>query len=309
MNQLTLFDYNQLDAETRIITRQRAGEIKTLMRATAENIMQVGEKLLEVQVKLGNGQFDAWLSAEFDWSRRTAYNFIGVFKQFRDRANFAQIDVATSALYLLAAPSTPESAVEEVLARAEAGERITHTEAKAVVAEHKAEESARRPKLTELDFSGADKADLRDDLALATEEADELPRIIRLENPPPAPWEEGDNASATDGDKPDGIDTFQHLTPLPAPDPALPSPAPAVSAPLPPPAPAVPLPAPVISAAPLLISLTVRESGALISAQRGGQPLAMENCALEGIGQRVQALVERIYGGPVIEAATDAQWL
>lgn len=150
MTQLALFNYDQLDAETRIITQQRAGEIKTLMRATAENIMQVGEKLLEVQVKLGNGQFDAWLQAEFDWSRRTAYNFIGVHKQFRGRANFAQMDVATSALYLLAAPSTPESAVDEVLSRAEAGERISHTEAKAIVTEHKAAVAARTPQQTAL---------------------------------------------------------------------------------------------------------------------------------------------------------------
>jgi len=150
MTQLALFNYDQLDAETRIITQQRAGEIKTLMRATAENIMQVGEKLLEVQAKLGNGQFDAWLQAEFDWSRRTAYNFIGVYKQFRGRANFAQMDVATSALYLLAAPSTPDSAVDEVLSRAEAGERISHTEAKAIVAEHKASVAARTPQQTAL---------------------------------------------------------------------------------------------------------------------------------------------------------------
>lgn len=150
MTQLALFNYDQLDAETRIITQQRAGEIKTLMRATAENIMQVGEKLLEVQVKLGNGQFDAWLQAEFDWSRRTAYNFIGVYKQFRGRANFAQMDVATSALYLLAAPSTPDSAVDEVLSRAEAGERISHTEAKAIVAEHKTAIAARTPQQTAL---------------------------------------------------------------------------------------------------------------------------------------------------------------
>ncbi len=143
--QLTLFDYTQLDSETRIVAQQRAGEIKTLMRATAENVMQVGEKLLEVQAKLGNGQFDAWLQAEFDWSRRTAYNFIGVYKQFRGRANFAQMDVATSALYLLAAPSTPASAVDEVLDRAEAGERISHTTAKAIVADHKAAAQAAQP--------------------------------------------------------------------------------------------------------------------------------------------------------------------
>jgi phage N-6-adenine-methyltransferase len=49
-----------------------------------------------------------------------------------------QIDkFAPSALYLLAAPSTPEPAREEAIARAEAGETITHTVSKVIVNEHK----------------------------------------------------------------------------------------------------------------------------------------------------------------------------
>jgi hypothetical protein len=151
--QLVLFDYGTLDSETRIVVQQRTGEIKDLVRTTAENIMQIGEKLLEVQVKLGSGQFDAWLESEFSWSRRTAYNFISVHKQFQGRANFAQMEIATSALYLLAAPSTPAGAVDEALERADKGERISHGMAKEIVAEHKAEEQARTPQAVGLDFS------------------------------------------------------------------------------------------------------------------------------------------------------------
>jgi hypothetical protein len=159
MDQLVLFDYETLDTETRIVVRQRAVEIKDLMSSTAENIMRVGEKLLEVQVKLGNGKFDAWLQAEFDWSRRTAYNFIGVFKEFRGRANFAQIDIATSALYLLSAPSTPESAKQEIIMRAEAGEPISHTTAKAVVEAHRTAEAEITPKQQGLPTAPADEAE------------------------------------------------------------------------------------------------------------------------------------------------------
>lgn len=177
MNQLALFDYQQLDSETRIITQQRAGEIKTLMRSTAEAIMQVGEKLLEVQTRLGNGQFDAWLSAEFDWSRRTAYNFIGVFKEFRGRANFAQMDVATSALYLLAAPSTPAEVRDELLERAEAGERITHGDVKQAVSEAKAR---RQP-------------------ALPTPPEPSGYRVVANPEAGPAPWEQPE---PTDDDLP-----------------------------------------------------------------------------------------------------------
>jgi len=54
--------------------------------------------------RLKHGQFETWLKAES--LEPTAYNFINVYETFAERANLAQIDIATSALYLLAAPST-----------------------------------------------------------------------------------------------------------------------------------------------------------------------------------------------------------
>lgn len=134
--QLVLFDYDTLDAETRIVVKQRTTEIRDLMRNTAENIVRVGEKLVEVRDRLADGQFEAWIGAEFEWSRRTAYNFISVAEQFGAR-DFAQIDIATSALYLLAAPSTPSEVRQELIQRAEAGERITYSQARDTISQHK----------------------------------------------------------------------------------------------------------------------------------------------------------------------------
>ncbi|NCC37075.1 MAG: DUF3102 domain-containing protein, partial [Chloroflexia bacterium] len=135
MQQLAMaFDYEMLDTETRIVVQQRTGEIKGLMRKAAQDIIDIGQKLIDVNGRLPGAQFDAWLSAEFAWSRRTAFNFIGVTRQFGS-ANFALDHVAPSALYLLAAPSTPDEAREEALARAATGEPITHKTAKAIIEE------------------------------------------------------------------------------------------------------------------------------------------------------------------------------
>ena len=41
------FSYDDLDAETRIVARQAASEIKTLMRATAQGVMDIGARLIE----------------------------------------------------------------------------------------------------------------------------------------------------------------------------------------------------------------------------------------------------------------------
>jgi len=138
---VTSFDYEVLEAEQRIVIQQRTGEIKERLRHSAQDIWEIGQKLADVRSRLKHGQFDAWLKAEFGWSRRTAYNFISVYEAFGERANLAQIDIATSALYLLAAPSTPQEVRNEFLQRAKEGETVTHKELRQVIKEEKLQSS------------------------------------------------------------------------------------------------------------------------------------------------------------------------
>ncbi|HEY9668604.1 MAG TPA: DUF3102 domain-containing protein [Coleofasciculaceae cyanobacterium] len=138
---VTSFDYEVLEAEQRIVIQQRTGEIKERLRHSAQDIWEIGQKLADVRSRLKHGQFDAWLKAEFGWSRRTAYNFISVYEAFGERANLAQIDIATSALYLLAAPSTPQEVRNEFLQRAKEGETVTHKELRQVIKEEKSQSS------------------------------------------------------------------------------------------------------------------------------------------------------------------------
>jgi len=129
--------YASLDVETRIVVQQRTSEIKTLMRRTAQDIVDIGQKLIEVKERLGHGVFGAWLPVEFGWSRTTAVRFMRVAEQFKF-ANLANLSIASSALYLLAESSTPESARQEALQRAEQGEHITYRGAQEMVAAQKA---------------------------------------------------------------------------------------------------------------------------------------------------------------------------
>ena len=123
---VTSFDYKALSSKQRTIIQQCTGEIKERLRRTAKDVWEVGQKLVEVRSQLEYGQFDTWLSAEFGWSRRTAYNFINVYEAFSKNTNFAQLNIATSALYKLAAPSTPQAIRQEFLQKAKQGEKITH---------------------------------------------------------------------------------------------------------------------------------------------------------------------------------------
>jgi hypothetical protein len=72
-NFYTLFDYARLDAETRIVVQQRTSEIRGLMRRAAQDIIDIGLKLIEVKGRLPHGAFGAWLGAEFDWGEVTAW--------------------------------------------------------------------------------------------------------------------------------------------------------------------------------------------------------------------------------------------
>ena len=58
--------YASLDVETRIVVQQRTSEIKTLMRRTAQDIVEIGLKLVEVNNRLAHGLFLSWLRMEFE---------------------------------------------------------------------------------------------------------------------------------------------------------------------------------------------------------------------------------------------------
>jgi hypothetical protein len=146
--QPSLFDYSALDSETRIVVQQRAVEIKSLVKQTTTAICDIGGKLAEVKARLKHGQWLPWLEREFDWSSQTAARFMQVhdrFAQIQHRDEFQKLDL--SALYLLAAPSAPEGATVEALARAESGERITKPVAEEIVDRYKADEVAAQPEL------------------------------------------------------------------------------------------------------------------------------------------------------------------
>lgn len=133
--QSTLFDYSALDIESRIVVQQRAQEIKGLMRRAGEDIVEIGRKMLEVKARLPHGRFTPWLEAEFGCSQDTANNFMRVAQRFGNNPKLSEF--APSALYLLAAPSTPDSARQEALDRVEAGESIGPSAAKEIITEHK----------------------------------------------------------------------------------------------------------------------------------------------------------------------------
>lgn len=124
-----LFDYTSLDNDTAQFLNQQASAIKVLVKQSIENIIEVGKRLNEVKGLLAHGQWMDWLDAEFGWTERTALNYMRVAQEFKIE-NISNLQIANTALYVLAQPSTPDEAREEAISRAQAGERITVSSAR-----------------------------------------------------------------------------------------------------------------------------------------------------------------------------------
>lgn len=90
---------------------------------------------MEAKARCAHGEWLPWLDREFSWSDQTARKYMHVADmagKFKSDLNF---DLPIGSLYSLAAPSTPESVREEVVARAEAGETLTRAEVERLIAE------------------------------------------------------------------------------------------------------------------------------------------------------------------------------
>ena len=130
------FDDSTITPEHQILIQQHTDEIKNLIRRTASNLIEIGQKLHEVKKLLGHGHFGHWLKTEFNWSVATATKMMQASQQFKN-VNFTNLNFAPSAIYLLAAPSTPKKAITEALTQARRGKPITYTFAKQIVDHHK----------------------------------------------------------------------------------------------------------------------------------------------------------------------------
>ena len=103
----------------------RANSIRETAKRSVEGIVFIGKWLTECKQRLPHGQWLPWLKAEFGWSRQTAVSFMQVYELAKCQ-DFGHLPIDVSALKLIAAPSTPEPIRQEVIRRAQTGERITH---------------------------------------------------------------------------------------------------------------------------------------------------------------------------------------
>jgi len=116
------------------ILAEHAAEIRRLGKRVAEDVIEIGRRLTECKRIAGHGNWLPWLEREFRWTDKTAERFMSVHALAGKFDNLSDLELPISGLYLLAAPSTPPEARDEIVERAKAGETIPVAEVKRTIA-------------------------------------------------------------------------------------------------------------------------------------------------------------------------------
>lgn len=121
------FDYDRLDVADAVFIRHQTNQIRTLRQRAAQDMLQIGEILIQSKARLRHGQFGTWLEAEVNMSQDTAERLMNVRRFCEENPQFAEFadQFAKAAFYVITAPSTSKAAREEALALAKAGKFIS----------------------------------------------------------------------------------------------------------------------------------------------------------------------------------------
>lgn len=131
------WDYGQVAPVDRKAVEDAAVDILANGQRMQQSAVAVGERLIAVKRLLGHGQFGDWCATEFSMSQKTAENLMNVAREFGDKIETVSI-FTNSAMYMLAAPSTPEPARQQAIAEAHAtGKSPTKERVREIIAGHK----------------------------------------------------------------------------------------------------------------------------------------------------------------------------
>ncbi len=140
MNEIiTPFTYSGLPVPVATEIEAATTRIKDRLTRQVKDIIEIGRDLLEVKSKLEHGQFEAWLNTAFNMTIRTAQKCMRAAKWMADKSGLGS-HLTPNTIYLLSAPSTPETVQQQILGDLEAGKPVNHREVREVVQEAKYQE-------------------------------------------------------------------------------------------------------------------------------------------------------------------------
>ncbi|TPI58659.1 DUF3102 domain-containing protein [Mesorhizobium sp. B3-1-7] len=127
------YDYRLIeDAVVRERAELVAAEIKANLEIVKKAFLDNGRKLLAIKNDLGHGQFLSWVASEFDWSERTANNYMCVAQQLGDDFHLVSY-LPSQTIYRLASKSVCQKVRTKVIASAKSDKRLTADQVEAAM--------------------------------------------------------------------------------------------------------------------------------------------------------------------------------
>jgi len=182
----TVFNYVDIPEENRGEVHELVGRIRKNKTQMFVAGVVMGVDLLKLKHVLPHGQFGALLKREFQWTQKTAENYMKVARHFGAIIEpFSDLNLTTARALL--APSTPAKIRDELFARAEAGETITCGEVRQRIAE--AKDSGEKPaaKSREVASDRAEHTEVGLTLELRSTEDETIATPAVIERPVPPP--------------------------------------------------------------------------------------------------------------------------
>lgn len=143
------FERSLADKSLANYLKQEASEIKTILKRTVENTIEIGRRLTKIKKTLPHGDFYPWIEQEIGLHSSTVLHFMRVWQTFGDcREQISQLGLNVSILYVLSAPSTPEELRSKVLTKAQKGEPVSIAEVKQLKKEYELRKSDLEPNKT-----------------------------------------------------------------------------------------------------------------------------------------------------------------
>jgi hypothetical protein len=130
------YDYSTLAVAYRESVRRAALTIKPRLKRAAEDIFVIGKELNATKAMLPHGEYSHWLDIEFGLSERMAQRFVSVYERLGAKTDKLSL-LPPSTLYLLAAPSTPDEAIQTVEKHLDIGERLSVAYVQGVITQAK----------------------------------------------------------------------------------------------------------------------------------------------------------------------------
>ena len=130
------YDYDRLPEAHRETIRRAAINIKPRLKRAAEDLFVIGRELRATKERLPHGEYSNWLDQEFGLSDRMAQRFVSVYDRLGVKSDIMSVLPPTT-LYMLAAPSTPDEAIEDIEEQIETGERLSVSYVQSVISDAK----------------------------------------------------------------------------------------------------------------------------------------------------------------------------